>query len=105
MTDEEWLNCTDPQLMLAFLRGKACDRKLRLFAVACSRRVWNLIDDLGRGAVEAAENLADGLARLDEMRAARLACLGAGGHAQERRADRHDRILTRLLWDMVDPCE
>ena len=34
MTEAEWLAGEDPQLMLAFLRGKASDRKLLLFCRA-----------------------------------------------------------------------
>lgn len=72
MTEAEWLECTDPVLMLAFLRGKASNRKLRLFACACCRDIWNLIQSgAGRRAVEASEEYADGLIRrknLMEMR-------------------------------------
>jgi hypothetical protein len=63
MTEHEWQGCTDPTPLLVFLRGRASKRKLRLFAVACSRRVWHqMTDGRSRRAVEVAERYADGLA-------------------------------------------
>ena len=68
MAEEQWLTCTDPQKMLSFLHGKASERKLRLFAVACCRRVWpQLTGPLWRGAVERSEHLAEGQAGPEEL--------------------------------------
>jgi hypothetical protein len=68
MTEAEWLACTDPQPMLEFLRRTASDRKMRLFAVACCRRVWSSLEhEEFRDAVRKAESFADGLADRAEM--------------------------------------
>jgi hypothetical protein len=71
MTEAEWLACADPQKLLAFLRGRASDRKLRLFACACYRMRGGFGGDRARGAAEVAERYADGLATPGELEAAR----------------------------------
>jgi hypothetical protein len=70
MTEAEWLACTDLEAMLESLQasGKAGDRKLRLFAVACCRGFWHLLDDAWtRNVVEVSEGFADGEAALREL--------------------------------------
>src|SRR5436309_3266816 len=68
MTEADWLASTDPTPMLEFLRGKASDRKLRLFACGCCRRVYHLFDDQrSSNAVDVAEQFADGCATNEEL--------------------------------------
>jgi hypothetical protein len=73
MTEAEWDACTDRLLMLQYLRGKVSERKLRLFAAACCRRIWSLLaDPRSRRLVEVLERRADRQASDDEFEAAVL---------------------------------
>jgi hypothetical protein len=97
MTEAEWSVCADPMAMLRFLResGLPNERKLRLFGVACSRRIWDKIDPLGRTAVEVAERFADGQATPAELRTARLACKSAGESASWYAAASRPEVAAR----------
>jgi hypothetical protein len=67
VTEKEWLACIDPTPMLKFLRGKASDRKLRLFACAFGRAVRDSQHQLGPSTVAVGERYADGLASDQEL--------------------------------------
>src|ERR1022692_1149689 len=91
MTEQEWLPCTDPQGMLRFLHPgpserklqpgmssqerkwrlrEASERKLRLFGVACCRRMEHAMrEEQNTNAVDVAERLADGLVTKAQRRA------------------------------------
>jgi hypothetical protein len=67
MTEAEWQVATDPRPMLEFLRGKASDRQLRLFACAYCRAVRDSLHLLPGTAVAVAERYADGVASDDDL--------------------------------------
>ncbi|MDB5313284.1 MAG: hypothetical protein JWO38_7486 [Gemmataceae bacterium] len=68
--------------MLEFLRGRASDRQLRLFACACCRAVQGFIPPGPcRDAVEVSLRYADGQASAEELAAARSAAIAAADHA------------------------
>jgi hypothetical protein len=69
MTEQEWMACTDPTQMVGLVDGKASNRKLRLFTVACFRRVRRLFKTKDtRRAFEVAERAAEGQASRAEIR-------------------------------------
>jgi hypothetical protein len=87
VNEREWLSSTDPEAMLTHLGDRADKRKLRLFACACYRRVWHLIDEEpSKRAVEVGEELADGRADRQELRRVRAAARRVGAEAAARLA-------------------
>jgi hypothetical protein len=60
MNEADWLTCPDPRPLLEMVQEEITERKLRLFACACVRRVWDqLTDERSRVAVKLAELAAD----------------------------------------------
>jgi hypothetical protein len=107
MTEEQWLRCTDPMAMLAFLvaKGKASERKVRLFACACRRRVGGLFaDERSRVAMEASERYAEGLVSKEDLRASQEGAWAAFGAAwdAESPGQRH-AAQAGLLRDIFGP--
>ena len=86
MTEAEWTACTNPESMLEFLRGKVSDRKLRLFACACCRRIWHfLLDERSRNAIEFTERHVD--CHMDTVALAK-----ARNEAHSAAAELHQRV-------------
>jgi hypothetical protein len=96
MREAEWCAGTDLKAMLDFLSDKASNRKFRLFACACVRRVWDLLmDERSRNAVVVAEQFADGLASKEQMdlAAAQAKTAAEAQQAQAARSPRSTMIL------------
>lgn len=62
MTETDWLAYDDPERLLQFLRNRASERKLRLLAYACCRRVEHLLDVRSRSLLDLLERQVEGTA-------------------------------------------
>jgi hypothetical protein len=67
MTEAEWRTGTDPAPLLELVSQRRGDRKPRLFACDCCRRLWHLLSDLERAVVDAIERCAEGLIHPDKI--------------------------------------
>jgi hypothetical protein len=78
MTEEEWLNCDDPELAIEPIRATCSDRKARLFGCCKRFLVWDyLVDERSQRALEISELYADGLATAEALSAAHRAGFAA----------------------------
>ncbi len=72
MTEAEWLTVTDPQAMLAFIRSRASERKLRWYCVEAVRPFSDLFfHPTSRVALAVAEDVAEGRGGEQELVTAR----------------------------------
>lgn len=80
MTETQWHQCSDPDQLLWHrpLKDRLSERKLRLFACSCCRRIWDRVtDERSRNVVAVAERYADGKVTLEELVLAREKSLSA----------------------------
>lgn len=76
MTEAEWKASEDPEAMILALPVDRYQSELRLFAVACVRRVWTLLSDACQAALKASEAFAKGSVAERELAAAVVAADG-----------------------------
>jgi hypothetical protein len=106
MTEVEWLAATDPRPLIRFLEGKASDRKLRLFAAACCRRNWHILDpDISQPGVELIERYADNLASVSELEELHRSSRQKGDGFEKRRGLLLNRNQVSSLEDHLNYLE
>src|SRR5262249_6640691 len=110
MNEAKWLRSKRPGDMLTFLeKRQASDRKLRLFAVACSRRTDTERSPEEKAEERAVEDLterfADGLATEDELADAAICKVddseGASWCVADTDAVKAARAFTHDFWKQV----
>jgi hypothetical protein len=99
MTESDWLSCTQSTKMLGLLQSKASDRQLRLFVIACCRRIWpHIVDERSRRAVDLAELDVDGRLGDDERVGAARAAADALAEAFDKLDNRSNGHLYHAAW-------
>jgi len=101
MDEHEWLDSTDPSRMRVYLSDKATERKLRLFACACCRQIWNsLCPEDSRRVVEVNELFADNQTNGEDLGRARSKAHNAAWSAriQNQREGKPTEIVVRRLY-------
>jgi hypothetical protein len=98
LTDAEWLMRNQPEIMLQHLMysdlSTVLDRKLRLYACACTRQVWDaLTDSRSRTAIEVAEQFADECASDEQLEQA----YSAADDAWKEREEAIDQIAPPVI--------
>jgi hypothetical protein len=84
VTEQEWLDCTDPTEMMYVSgeQGRLTERRDRHFSCACCRRIWHLLpDEASRTAIRVAEQYLDGLVSVELLDTASRAAEIHGGSA------------------------
>jgi hypothetical protein len=82
MTEAEWLEGKYPENMIHYLsnvlgvRKRPGQRKIRLFAIACCYRIFDLLDEQGRKELETAERYAEQGCSEEEQKEAKNAHYG-----------------------------
>ena len=81
----EWMAIADCEKMLGAISERGAPRKLRLFACACGRQLWQLlIDERSKIAVMTSESFADGQASISDLETARNDALEASELLEDR---------------------
>jgi hypothetical protein len=126
MTPEQWFAATEPDPLLVLVdpspvlvgnafqypppRSPATTRRLRLFATACARMVWDILPTDARSAVLISERFANGRASESDVRASAVRspsasitfqqhALEAAGYASARTHWPQDERPLSAMWD------
>ena len=92
MTEQEWLEGTDPDVMLDFMLEKTSRRKIELYTSGCYRSVWHLpTDERFRHKMNMRDRYFDGLATETELDLAIKAADDVPNH------------VLLAAWDSIDP--